>query len=224
VGKTVSERSPETICITLVHKERYLINQKVLITGCSTGIGRALAQELTQRTYHVIATARNVATLTALDVAQRVQLDVTNDHSVRHAREVVGDIDVLVDNAGVGIEGPIESVGLEQVRQVFETHFFGVARTIQAFVPAMRERGFGTVANVSLGAGRIALPLQGYYATSKWALEALSEALWFEVAHWNIRVRVVEVGPTQTPFRSKMEEASVANHVYQPLFDLMVHK
>ena len=123
--------------------------RSALITGCSTGIGRATAVELTKRGYEVVATARRPETLDDLDVAQRLALDVDDDASVARVRDAVGAIDVLVNNAGFGLEGPVESVPLTEVRRLFETNFFGAARMIQAFVPAMRERGSGAVVNVS---------------------------------------------------------------------------
>ena len=116
-------------------------NRSALITGCSSGIGRATAVELTKRGYDVVATARRPETLDDLDVARRLALDVDDDASVASVREAVGAVDVLVNNAGFGVEGPVESVPLTEVRRLFETNFFGAARMIQAFVPAMRERG-----------------------------------------------------------------------------------
>jgi NAD(P)-dependent dehydrogenase (short-subunit alcohol dehydrogenase family) len=176
-------------------------NQKrALITGCSTGIGRATAVELTKRGYEVAATARRPETLDDLDVAQRLALDVDDDASVARVRDAVGAVDVLVNNAGFGLEGPVESVPLSEVRRLFETNFFGAARMIQAFVPAMRERGSGAVVNVTSVAGVAGGPLGGYYAASKFALEGLSESLHLEVGHFGVRVVVIEPGAIETRF------------------------
>jgi NAD(P)-dependent dehydrogenase (short-subunit alcohol dehydrogenase family) len=174
--------------------------KRALITGCSTGIGRATAVELNKRGYEVVATARRPATLDDLDVAQRLALDVDDDASVASVRDVVGAIDVLVNNAGFGLEGAVESVPLAEVRRLFETNFFGAARMIQAFVPAMRERGSGAVVNVTSVAGVAGAPLGGYYSASKFALEGLSESLHLEVGHFGVRVVVIEPGVIETRF------------------------
>jgi len=185
--------------------------RSALITGCSTGIGRATAVELTKRGYDVVATARRPETLDDLDVAQRLALDVDDDTSVARVREAVGAIDVLVNNAGFGLEGPVESVPLTEVRRLFETNFFGAARMIQAFVPAMRERGSGAVVNVTSVAGVAGPPLGGYYAASKFALEGLSESLHLEVGHFGVRVVVIEPGAIETSFG-----ANVIDHRPEP--------
>ena len=174
--------------------------QRALITGCSTGIGRATAAELTKRGYDVIATARRPETLDDLDVAERLALDVDDDASVARVRSTVGAIDVLVNNAGFGLEGPVESVPLTEARRMFETNFFGAARMIQAFVPAMRERGSGAVVNVTSLVAVAAPPLGGYYSASKFALEGLSESLHLEVGHFGVRIIVIEPGVIGTNF------------------------
>jgi len=176
------------------------MTKRVLITGCSTGIGRATAVELSARGYEVAATARRVETIADLDVADRVPLDVNDDASVAAARDAIGPVDVLVNNAGFAVEGAVEAVPLNEVRSMFETNFFGAARMIQAFLPSMREQGHGAVVNVSSISGVAAPPLGGYYAASKFALEALSEALHFEVGHFGIKVIVIEPGRIETRF------------------------
>jgi NAD(P)-dependent dehydrogenase (short-subunit alcohol dehydrogenase family) len=148
----------------------------------------------------VVATARRRETLTDLKVAQTLELDVDSDESVASARAAAGPVDVLVNNAGFGVEGPVESVPLDEVRRMFETNFFGAARMIQAFVPGMRERGRGTVVNVTSLAGVAAPPLGGYYAATKFALEALSESLHLEAGHFGVRVLVIEPGVFETNF------------------------
>jgi NAD(P)-dependent dehydrogenase (short-subunit alcohol dehydrogenase family) len=180
---------------------------RVLVTGCSTGIGRATAVELVKRGMEVVATARRPETLDDLDVAARLRLDVDDDASVRDAMHAAGDLDVLVNNAGWEVSGPVERVPLTEVRAMFETNYFGALRMIQAAVPAMRERGAGVIVNVSSVAGRVAAPFSGFYAGSKFALEALSEALHYEVGHFGIRVVIVEPGAITTNFA-----ASVRHH------------
>ncbi len=185
--------------------------KRALITGCSTGIGRATAVELTGRGYEVIATARRPESLEDLEVAKTLVLDVDADDSVAAALAAAGDIDVLVNNAGFGVEGAVETVPLTDVRRMFETNFFGAARMIQAFVPGMRERGRGAVVNVTSTAGIAAPPLGGYYASSKFALEALSEALHLEVGHFGIRVLIIEPGSIETSF-----QVNVMDHRDEP--------
>lgn len=172
---------------------------RVLITGCSTGIGRAAAAALTARGYDVVATARRPETLDDLDVAQRLQLDVSDDASVRAATEACGPVDVLINNAAWGAIGPIETIPLDEVRAMYETNVFGVIRMLQAVVPGMRERGHGTIVNVSSLAGVMAsMPMNGLYASTKHALEALTETLHYELRRFGIRVVAVQPGYTAT--------------------------
>ena len=175
-------------------------NKNVIVTGCSSGIGRATALELTARGYEVVATARRHESIADLAVARTLTLDVDSDESVAAARATVGPVDILVNNAGFGIDGPVEEVPLVEVRRAFETNFFGAARMIQAFVPAMRERGSGTIVNVSSVSGIVGGPLAGFYSATKFALEALSESLHLEVGHFGVRVLVVEPGVIATRF------------------------
>jgi NAD(P)-dependent dehydrogenase (short-subunit alcohol dehydrogenase family) len=134
-------------------------------------------------------------------------MDVDNDHSVSAAVERVladgGRIDVLVNNAGIGGSGAVEEVPLARFRQIMETNFFGALRTIQAVLPGMRERKDGCIINVTSIAGRLAAAPQAPYASSKWALEALSEALAQEVKAFHIRVAIVEPGVITTPMVTK---------------------
>jgi NAD(P)-dependent dehydrogenase (short-subunit alcohol dehydrogenase family) len=177
-----------------------MTTKRALVTGCSTGIGRATAVELTNRGYEVVATARRPETLAGLEVAATLALDVDSDESVAVAVAEAGPIDVLVNNAGFGVEGPIESVPLAEVRRMFETNLFGSIRMIQALVPGMRERGSGAVVNVTSTAAIAAPPLGGFYAATKFAMEAISESLKLEVGHFGIQVYAIEPGVIETSF------------------------
>ena len=188
-----------------------------LVTGCSTGIGRATAIELTKRGLEVTATARRPKQLEGLDVARSLALDVDSDASVADAVAEVGPIDVLVNNAGFGIDGAVETVPLADVRRAFETNFFGAARMIQAVLPSMRERGSGVIVNVTSVAGVVAVPLGGYYSATKFALEALSESLHLEVGHFGIRVVIVEPGAIETSFGTNLVDFRDEPGPYQPL-------
>jgi NAD(P)-dependent dehydrogenase (short-subunit alcohol dehydrogenase family) len=194
--------------------------QRAIVTGCSTGIGRATAIELTARGYEVIATARKPETLDDLKVARTLALDVDSDDSVAGALDAIGPVDVLVNNAGFGVEGPVETVPLADVRRMFETNFFGSVRMIQAFVPAMRERGSGAVVNVTSTAGIAAPPLGGFYSATKFALEALSEALHLEVGHFGIKVLVIQPGRIETRFGDNVVDHRDHPGPYLPLHAL----
>jgi NAD(P)-dependent dehydrogenase (short-subunit alcohol dehydrogenase family) len=178
---------------------------RALITGCSTGIGRATAVELTKRGYDVVATARRPEVLDDLDVAQRLALDVTAGDSIKAAVAAAGEIDVLVNNAGIGVGGPVECVPIDRAQAMFETNVWGPARMVQALAPGMRARNRGAIVNVTSLAGRAVGPLNGFYAASKWALEALSEAIYLELAHWGIKVIAIEPGYIATPMLEKDE-------------------
>jgi NADP-dependent 3-hydroxy acid dehydrogenase YdfG len=145
----------------------------------------------------VIATARKadaIADLSDLGVARRVELDVTSDSSVRSARESVGDIDVLVNNAGDIAFGELESIPFNEIRNLYELNVFGTLRMIQAFTPAMRERRSGTIVNMSSVLGKVAFPLNGIYSSTKWAVEGFSESLRFELSRFGVRVVLIEPG------------------------------
>jgi NAD(P)-dependent dehydrogenase (short-subunit alcohol dehydrogenase family) len=197
-----------------------MTSKRAIITGCSTGIGRATAIELSARGYDVIATARRRETLDDLKVAETLALDVDDDASVAAALAAVGPIDVLVNNAGFGVEGAVETVPLDEVRRMFDTNLFGAARMIQAFVPGMRERGSGAVVNVSSVAGIAAGPLAGYYSASKFALEALSESLHLEVGHFGVRVVVIEPGNIETQFGANVRDHREEPGPYRELADI----
>jgi NAD(P)-dependent dehydrogenase (short-subunit alcohol dehydrogenase family) len=176
---------------------------RVLITGCSTGFGRATAVELTKRGHEVLATARRPETLDDLDVSEKLRLDVDDDASVAEAVSNAGRVDALVNNAGFGITGPIEHVPLNEFRRMFETNVLGAVRMTQAVLPQMRERGEGTIVNVTSLAGLVTPPTGGAYSATKHALEAVSEALHYEVGHFGIRIALVEPGFFETEFQGK---------------------
>jgi NAD(P)-dependent dehydrogenase (short-subunit alcohol dehydrogenase family) len=173
---------------------------RVLVTGCSTGIGRATCEELVGRGHSVVATARRPETLAELDVADRLALDVDSDASVAAALAAAGELDALVNNAGFGIGGPVETVPLAEARRMFETNVFGAARMMQAVLPAWRERGRGTVVNVTSVSGVVAAPLSGFYSATKFALEAITEAARVELEHFGVRVLSVQPGYIETSF------------------------
>jgi len=193
------------------------VTARVLVTGCSTGIGRATAIELHRRGFEVVATARRMENIEDLDVHQRFELDIDDDASVNRAVELAGAIDALVNNAGFGVRGPIETVPLHEVRRLFETNVFGSLRMMQAFVPQMRERGSGTIVNLSSAAARMTNVLIGFYSASKAALEAMSEALRYEVGPFGVRVVIVEPGAVETDFGSRRVHVGYERPPYDAL-------
>ena len=167
---------------------------RVLITGAGRAIGAATAIELTKAGHEVIATARDVALLADLDVAQRLAMDVTSDESVREALERAGSIDAVVNNAATHGHGTLEEYPLDQLRLMFETNSIGAIRVVQRLLPLWRTRGSGVIVNISSVQGRVASPLEGAYSASKYALEAFSEALHYELRHFGIRTVIIQPG------------------------------
>jgi NAD(P)-dependent dehydrogenase (short-subunit alcohol dehydrogenase family) len=180
----------------------------VLITGCSSGIGRAAATRFLELGSVVYATARRVETLQALAVSgcHTLALDVTDDESMVRAIGTIeaehGAVDVLVNNAGYGQMGALEETSLDQFRAQFATNVFGVVRMCQLVLPAMRERERGRIVMVSSMGGRITFPGGAAYHGSKYALEAISDVLRFEVAPFGVSVVIVEPGLVATEYGS----------------------
>jgi NAD(P)-dependent dehydrogenase (short-subunit alcohol dehydrogenase family) len=167
---------------------------RVLVTGAARAIGRATVEVLAARGHEVVATARHVDLLEGLPAAQILELDVSDDASVHAAVAAAGELDAVVNNAGVPGSGPLETYPLESFRRVLEVNTLGPLRMAQAVAPRWRARGSGVLVNVSSVQGKIGTPLEGPYAASKHALEALSESLHFELGHFGIRVAIVEPG------------------------------
>jgi NAD(P)-dependent dehydrogenase (short-subunit alcohol dehydrogenase family) len=178
----------------------------VLITGCSTGIGRATAEHLAQRGHTVYATARRVESIE--DLAERgcrtLALDVSDEHSMRAAvaavEEAEGAVGALVNNAGYSQSGAVESVPLDSVREQFETNVFGLLRMCQLVLPRMRRERSGRIVNVSSMGGKLTFPGGGVYHATKHAVEALSDALRFEVKGFGVHVSIIEPGLIKTRF------------------------
>jgi NAD(P)-dependent dehydrogenase (short-subunit alcohol dehydrogenase family) len=188
--------------------------QVILVTGCSSGIGRATAIEAARRGHQVFASARHredVADLTAKGIETLV-LDVTDpasiDAGVAGVLGATGRIDALVNNAGYGQYGAIEDVSPEEWLAQFQVNVFGALAVLRAVLPAMRAARRGTVVNVSSLAGKVTVPFAGAYCASKHALEAISDALRVELAPFRIRVVVIEPGPIGTHFGDRSRQAT----------------
>ena len=182
------------------------ISRAVLVTGCSSGIGRATAQRLAARGHTVYATARRVDTIS--DLAARgcrvLALDVTDEASMRAAVDVVcdehGAVGALVNNAGYSQSGAVESVAPADVRRQFETNVFGLVRMCQLVLPGMRAQRRGRIVNVSSMGANFTFPGGGLYHATKYAVEAISDALRFELAGFGVEVVVIQPGIIRTGF------------------------
>jgi NAD(P)-dependent dehydrogenase (short-subunit alcohol dehydrogenase family) len=185
----------------------------ILITGCSSGIGRATAEHLARSSRTVYASGRTLESVAPLAASgcRTVQLDVTDEDSIRAAVRQIeaeyGAVGALVNNAGYAVSGAIEAVSLDEVRHEFDTNVFGYVRMAQAVLPAMRARRAGRIINVSSVAGLVTMPGAGAYAASKYAIEAISDALRFELRGFGIDVVVVEPGPIRSAFTATANAA-----------------
>jgi NAD(P)-dependent dehydrogenase (short-subunit alcohol dehydrogenase family) len=175
----------------------------VLITGCSSGIGHATAARLAAAGWTVYATARRPETLADLEArgCRTLALDVTDEASMRAALEAVeGPLGALVNNAGYSQSGAVETVPMEKVRAQFETNVFGLVRLTQLVLPGMRRQRAGRIVNLSSMGGKLVFPGGGFYHATKYAVEAISDALRFEVKGFGIDVVLVEPGLIRTEF------------------------
>jgi NAD(P)-dependent dehydrogenase (short-subunit alcohol dehydrogenase family) len=186
----------------------------VLITGAASGIGKACAEHLARRGHQVFGGDRVPATFSTK--VTPLVLDINDDDSVAAAiGEVMtqaGRIDVVVNNAGFGIAGSIEDTSIDEAHAQLDTNFFGAVRVIKAALPHMRQQGSGLIVNVASIGGLIALPFQGLYSASKFALEGLSEALRMEVAPMGIHVVLLEPADIHTGFTAARRMVDAAEH------------
>src|SRR5277367_2592915 len=168
----------------------------VLITGCSSGYGLATARHFHAQGWNVIATMRTPRedVLPQSNRLRVLALDVTKSETIAAVLEACGPIDVLVNNAGIGVVGTFEATPMNTIREVFETNTFGVMAMMQAVVPQFRKRGSGVIVNVTSSVTLAAMPLAGIYTASKMAIEGLTGSVAFELAAFNIRVKLVEPG------------------------------
>jgi NAD(P)-dependent dehydrogenase (short-subunit alcohol dehydrogenase family) len=182
------------------------ISKAVLITGCSTGIGRATAEHLASNGWNVYATARRLETIEDLEGrgCKLLALDVCDESSMQSAvaalEQAEGAVGVLVNNAGYSQSGAVETVPLDQVRRQFETNVFGLVRMIQLVLPGMRRQRWGKIVNISSMGGKLTFPGGGFYHGTKHAVEAISDALRWEVRGFGIDVVVIEPGLIKTRF------------------------
>ncbi len=180
----------------------------VLVTGASSGNGKAIAEDLSRRGYFVFAAARSENKLEAIrsEHIEPLPLDVTDGDAVFKAVERIaaskGRLDVLVNNAGYGLYGTIEGATQEQVRHVFDVNVLGYGRVIQAALPLMRAQGSGLIINMSSVVGKLSIPVLGWYAATKHAIEGMSDALRLEVKQFGIHVVLIEPSYLNTGFEA----------------------
>jgi NAD(P)-dependent dehydrogenase (short-subunit alcohol dehydrogenase family) len=196
-----------------MNSDRNPIASKVwLITGCSTGFGRALAEAVLQKGDRLLATARKPEQLSALvehypDTAKAICLNVTSPQDIQAATDTAiatfGRIDVLVNNAGHGLIAALEEVSDEEAHQFFETNFFGALRLMQSVLPVMRRQGSGHIVNLSSTAGLVGFGGSSLYCGAKFALEGTSEALAKEVESFGVKVTLIEPGAFRTDFNGR---------------------
>ena len=201
----------------------------ILVTGASTGIGQETALHMARKGHQVFAGVRTPDS--AVELREKtnsenlpleiIQLDITSDESVDQAIGTImssaGRIDALVNNAGIGGGRAVEETPLEEVREVFETNYFGSVRMLLAVTPIMRQQRDGRIVTMSSLAGRMVFGCHGHYSASKWALEGLSEALAFEMAHYNVKVSVIEPGSVPTPAWEKGTPPPEDSHYEKPM-------
>jgi NAD(P)-dependent dehydrogenase (short-subunit alcohol dehydrogenase family) len=191
----------------------------VLITGTSSGIGEATAEYFLERGWRVCATARFPERLGPWSLKSNViplTLDVSSPESVRsaiaEAIRLAGTIDAVVNNAGVGLAGPLEAIPMTEVEAHFQTNVFGTVRMIQEIMPLFREQQHGVVVNVTSVVGTFGVPFISPYCAGKFAIEGLSESLYYELLPFNVQIKLVEPGGIKTSFRQDFTQ----HRAYQP--------
>ena len=208
-------------------------NRNILISGCSSGIGRHVAGQLQERGYRVFATARKQEDVTALQGAgfESVQLDLANTSSIRNAVENIlqktgGELYALFNNGAYGQPGAVEDLSRDALREQFEVNFFGTHELTRIVIPVMRKQGYGRIIQNSSLLGFVALKFRGAYNATKFALEGLTDTLRLELEGTNIYVSLIEPGPIESKFRENSwraylrninKEESVYRDVYESL-------
>lgn len=203
-------------------KEKLMEKKIILITGASSGIGCACAEYLIEKGHKVYGASRNVEA--EIFQFEAVKMDVNNDDSVKEAVGRIinkeGKIDAVINCAGYGLAGSIEDTSSDEAKKLFETNFFGLFRVCKAVIPEMRKQKSGHIINISSLAGLIPIPFQAFYSSSKYAIEAFTEALRIELLAFGIRVVLIEPGDFKTGFTANRKTAaqSKVSGVYRDKF------
>jgi NAD(P)-dependent dehydrogenase (short-subunit alcohol dehydrogenase family) len=208
-------------------------NKVAVVTGSSTGIGYETSLNLARNGFLTYATMRNLnksqnikSVTTKENLSIRIkQLDVTDDASVKNAIQSIsseaGQIDVLVNNAGYGLNGAFEDLAMDEIKAQYETNVFGLIRTTQAVLPIMRGQKSGIIVNISSGAGRFGFPTGSAYVSTKFAVEGLSESMSYELEPFGIKVVIVEPGVIRTNFGDGLIVAKKSQDANSPYSQMM---
>lgn len=196
----------------------------VLVTGGSSGIGRAIASHLSSVGLTVFGTSRNAQNGQALDNFRLVKMDVTDESSVQGAlafiKKTAGRLDVLVNNAGLGMAGPLENSSVDEVREIFETNVFGVLNVCRNAIPFLRASKSSYIVNITSIGGRVALPFRGVYCSSKFAVEGITETMSMELKPFGIKVCLIEPGDFKTNINANRRVSkNVDRDLYNGKFD-----
>jgi NAD(P)-dependent dehydrogenase (short-subunit alcohol dehydrogenase family) len=196
------------------------MSKVILVTGASSGIGKAIAITFANAGYKVFGASRSVESGVIENGITQLQLDVTSEDSIQNALNFIkqkeGRIDVLVNNAGLGMIGALENTSSRQVEEIFETNVYGVLNMCRAVLPIMRNQKSGTIFNVTSIAGLMGLPFRGIYSASKSAVEGFSEALSAEVNQFGIKVIIIEPGDFKTSINENRRIAEIQCSTYEP--------
>ena len=210
------------------------MDKVAIVTGSSSGIGFETALALAREGYHTYATMRDVKKSSKiLDIAKKenlkievLEIDVNNESTIRKAVEkILNDkkrIDVLVNNAGYFLVGCLEDLSIDELKEQFETNFFGVIRTIQAVLPTMRSQKSGIIVNISSVAGRIGFPVTPAYISSKFAIEGLSESMRYELFPFGIKTIIIEPGVIKTDLFTNLKNSTKNGSVYKDMTEKVI--
>ncbi len=211
------------------------MDKVAIVTGSASGIGFETALELARAGYHTYATMRDVKKGDKIsDIAKKenlkisvIELDVNNENTVKKAIDVILSekkrIDVLVNNAGYFLVGCLEDLTIKDLKDQFETNFFGVVRTIQAVLPTMRSQKSGTIVNISSVAGRIGFPVTPGYISTKFALEGLSESMRYELVPFGIKTIIIEPGVIKTNLFTTLKKVTKPDSPYSDITEKVMN-
>lgn len=188
------------------------MRKTVLITGCSSGFGKALCEEFSKQNYYVISTARRIKSLSDVKADIKTTLDVSDENSVRSAVEYihsnVGSIDILVNNAGYSVRSAVEEIDMNELKRMYDVNVFGMLNVMQCVIPIMRNQGRGRIYNIGSISGRMTGLANGGYCSTKYAVEAISEAARYETSDMGIEICVIEPGAMDTSFFKTLSKNS----------------